>query len=110
MHVSRQLVSEILSFTYQLNVEVACPSSGCNVDSIATTLEDAASADLNNAIGSGQLLSELQNRTNGTVSIITGATSLDSGGQSSGCSCDNLTQVDSSSSATTDVSAAHRAG
>ena len=97
MHVSRQLVSEILSFTYQLNVEVACPSSGCNVDSIATTLEDAASADLNNAIGSGQLLSELQNRTNGTVSIITGETSLDSGGgQSSGCSCDNATQAGSS--------------
>ena len=102
MHVSRQLVSEILSFTYQFNVQVACPSAGCNVNTIATALEDAASTDLNNAIGSGQLLSELESNTNGTVSIITGETSLVS--DEGGCSCcDNSTQV-GSSIATTDTS------
>ena len=96
MHVSRQLVSEIISFTYKFDVDLECPSSGCNVNSITTALEDAASTDLNNAIGSGQLLSELQNNTNGTVSIITGEATL----ESSGCSCDNSTQVGSSGTVT----------
>ena len=96
MHVSRQLVSEIISFTYRFDVDLECPSSGCNVNSITTALEDAASTDLNNAIGSGQLLSELQNNTNGTVSIITGEATL----ESSGCSCDNSTQVGSSGTVT----------
>ena len=96
MHVSRQLVSEIISFTYKFDVDLECPSSGCNVNSITTALEDAASTDLNNAIGSGQLLSELQNNTNGTVSIITGEATL----ESSGCSCDNSTQVGSSGAVT----------
>ena len=96
MHVSRQLVSEIISFTYRFDVDLECPSSGCNVNSITTALEDAASTDLNNAIGSGQLLSELQNNTNGTVSIITGEATL----ESSGCFCDNSTQVGSSGAVT----------
>ena len=101
MHASRQLVSEIISFTYQFDVDLECPSSGCNVNSITAALEDAASTDLNDAIGSGQFLSELQNSTNGTVSIITGEATLDSDdGQSSGCSCDNSTQVGSSGTVT----------
>ena len=89
-------MSEIISLTHQFDIMLECPSSGCNVNSITTALENAASTDLNDAIDNGQLLSELQSNTNGTISLITGETTLDSDeGQSSGCSCDNSTQVGS---------------
>ncbi|EJK51014.1 hypothetical protein THAOC_29858, partial [Thalassiosira oceanica] len=101
MHVSRRLVSEIISLTHKFDIVLVCPSSGCNVNSITTALEGAASSDLNDAIENGQLLSELQSNTNGTVSLITGETTLDSDeGQSSGCSCDNSTEVGGSGTTT----------
>ena len=103
LSVSRKLASEILSFTFGFSINVVCPDSGCNVDSITSAMEDTVSQVLTTSIANGELLSQVGDETN-AVEYISGAITLDSDeGQSSGCSSDSSTQVGSSGT-TTDVS------
>lgn len=75
--VARLLSSEILSLSYEFNVIVDCPASGCNVDSISEALQDAASQDLTAAIESGQFMDTLSAETGNATATISGQVTLD---------------------------------
>ena len=73
LSVSRLLQSQIISISYQFDVGVKCPETGCNPASITSALQDSTAEVLNTSIENGQLLLDLQNKTGDAVSFISGA-------------------------------------
>lgn len=74
--VSRMLASEILSFGFNFSLNVVCPDSGCNVDSITSAMEETVSQVLTTSIANNELLSQVGDETN-AVELLSGEITLE---------------------------------
>ena len=103
LSVSRLLQSQILSLDYDFSLNVTCPNSGCNVDSITSTMQEAVSQFIITSIENNDLLAGVSEETN-AVALLSGAMVLES--EDDSCSCASPTSTVSGTTVTTNTHAA----
>ena len=87
LSVSRLLSSQIMSFRFDFDIDVTCPDTGCNVESITSAMQETVSQIMTTSIENDELLAQLEDETN-AAGLLSGAITLDTDDEdSASCTC-----------------------
>lgn len=103
--MSRLLSSQILSFQFDFSIDVICPETGCNVDSITSAMQETVSQIMTTSIENNELLAQLEDETN-AVGLLSGAITLDTDDEDgNSCTCPTSFVSETDADNATDLSA-----